>query len=80
MKTRSTASGAKPLFYPRLLEIFDQPYGRSALLADVMAGVTVGLIALPLALALGIASIPAGRRRLTLRQRSDYLPPSLPVW
>ena len=46
MKTRSTASGAKPLFYPRLLEIFDQPYGRSALLADVMAGVTVGLIAL----------------------------------
>ena len=60
MKTRSTASGAKPLFYPRLLEIFDQPYGRSALLADVMAGVTVGLIALPLALALGIASIPAG--------------------
>ena len=70
MKTRSTASGAKPLFYPRLLEIFDQPYGRSALLADVMAGVTVGLIALPLALALGIASIPAGTQ-------TPYPPPAV---
>jgi sulfate permease, SulP family len=70
MKTRSTASGAKPLFYPRVLEIFDQPYGRSALLADVMAGVTVGLIALPLALALGIASIPAGTQ-------TPYPPPAV---
>ena len=70
MKTRSTASGAKPLFYPRLLEIFDQPYGRSALLADVMAGVTVGLIALPLALALGIASIPA-------ETQTPYPPPAV---
>ena len=48
------------LFRPKLLEIFTRPYGRSDLLADVMAGVTVGLIALPLALALGIASIPPG--------------------
>jgi sulfate permease, SulP family len=70
MKTRSTASGAKPLFYPRVLEIFDQPYGRSALLDDVMAGVTVGLIALPLALALGIASIPAGTQ-------TPYPPPAV---
>jgi SulP family sulfate permease len=70
MKTRSTASGAKPLFYPRVLEIFDLPYGRSALLADVMAGVTVGLIALPLALALGIASIPAGTQ-------TPYPPPAV---
>ena len=60
MKTRSTAFDAKPLFRPRLLEIFKQPCRRSDLLADVMAGITVGLIALPLALALGIASIPPG--------------------
>jgi sulfate permease, SulP family len=59
MKTRSAAF-AKPLLRPRLLEIFAGPYGRGDLLADVMAGITVGLIALPLALALGIASIPAG--------------------
>jgi SulP family sulfate permease len=60
MTTRSPGLRAKPLFHPRLLEIFDRPYGRSALLADVIAGVTVGLIALPLALALGSASLPAG--------------------
>jgi len=47
-------------FRPRLLEIFSGKYGRGDLGSDVMAGITVGLIALPLALALGIASIPAG--------------------
>ena len=63
MKNRS-------LFRPRLLEIFTRPYGRSDLLADVMAGVTVGLIALPLALALGIASIPPGTQ-------TPYPPPAV---
>ncbi len=63
MKNRS-------LFRPRLFEIFTRPYGRSDLLADVMAGVTVGLIALPLALALGIASIPAGTQ-------TPYPPPAV---
>lgn len=48
------------LFRPRLLELFSAGYGPRALASDAMAGVTVGLIALPLALALGIASIPAG--------------------
>lgn len=47
-------------FRPRLLEIFNGRYGRAQLGNDVMAGVTVGMIALPLALALGIASVPAG--------------------
>jgi sulfate permease, SulP family len=70
MKTRSTAFDAKQLFRPRLLEIFNQPYGRSDLLADVMAGITVGLIALPLALALGIASVPGGTQ-------TAYPPPAV---
>jgi sulfate permease, SulP family len=69
-KTRSTAFDAKQLFRPRLLEIFNQPYGRSDLLADVMAGITVGLIALPLALALGIASVPGGTQ-------TPYPPPAI---
>jgi SulP family sulfate permease len=70
MKTRSTGFDAKPLFRPRLLDIFNRPYGRSDLLSDIMAGVTVGLIALPLALALGIASVPAGTQ-------TPYPPPAV---
>jgi sulfate permease, SulP family len=70
MKTRSTVSSAKSLFRPRLLDIFNQPYGWSDFLADLMAGITVGLIALPLALALGIASIPAGTQ-------TPYPPPAV---
>lgn len=48
------------LFRPRLLEVFNGGYTRAVLADDLLAGLTVGLIALPLALALGIASIPAG--------------------
>lgn len=47
-------------FRPRLLEVFNGNYTRSHLGRDVMAGMTVGMIALPLALALGIASVPQG--------------------
>lgn len=47
-------------FKPRLLEVFAGGYGKAEFGNDVMAGLTVGLIALPLALALGIASVPAG--------------------
>lgn len=38
-----------------------QGYTRQQATADVLAGVTVGLIALPLALALGVASVPLGQ-------------------
>jgi sulfate permease, SulP family len=47
------------LFRPRSLELL-RGYSREKLVGDAMGGVTVGLIALPLALALGVASIPAG--------------------
>lgn len=47
-------------FKPRLLEVFRGSYSRAHLGRDVMAGMTVGMIALPLALALGIASVPQG--------------------
>ena len=46
---------------PRSLELLDG-YGRERLLADIRAGATVGLVALPLALALGAASVPLGAR------------------
>ena len=50
-KERSKA--ARLRFKPRLLEVFNGNYGRPQLASDVMAGVTVGMIALPLALATG---------------------------
>jgi sulfate permease, SulP family len=46
-------------FRPRSLELL-RGYSREKFVGDLMGGVTVGLIALPLALALGVASIPAG--------------------
>jgi SulP family sulfate permease len=47
------------VFRPRSLELLDG-YSRERLIGDVAGGVTVGLIALPLALALGVASVPFG--------------------
>ncbi len=47
------------IFRPRSLQLF-HGYNRGRLLGDLMGGVTVGLIALPLSLALGVASIPPG--------------------
>ncbi len=57
-EVRSVMSNLR--FKPRLLEIFNGRYGRAQLGNDVMAGITVGMIALPLAIALGIASVPIG--------------------
>lgn len=59
MNTIPTSS-TRSRFRPRLLELFSNGYDARQLVADSLAGVNVGLIALPLALALGIASIPSG--------------------
>ena len=45
---------------PRIFSCLSSGYSRHQATADALSGVTVGLIALPLALALGVASIPAG--------------------
>jgi SulP family sulfate permease len=47
-------------YKPRFLELLRKPLTGAELAREGAAGLTVGLIALPLALALGIASIPAG--------------------
>ena len=64
MKPSPLPSGNWPLprikFRPRLWTTLRQGYTRKQALADALSGVTVGLIALPLALALGVASIPLG--------------------
>lgn len=60
MNNQATLKKSRPYFAPRILTVLGQGYSRAALGTDIMAGITVGLIALPLALALGIASIPPG--------------------
>jgi len=47
-------------FSPKTLELFGNHALKYSLGNEVLAGITVGLVALPMALALGIASIPAG--------------------
>lgn len=50
----------RALFRPRALELLQQRPEGFSWSGEIVAGITVGMIALPLALALGIASIPAG--------------------
>ena len=47
-------------FRPKILNFLGKRHPKFSLSGELLAGITVGLIALPLALALGIASIPAG--------------------
>ncbi|MDA3872440.1 MAG: SulP family inorganic anion transporter, partial [Kiritimatiellae bacterium] len=50
----------KSIFAPRFLDVLRGNTAAYTLRGEITSGITVGLIALPLALALGIASIPAG--------------------
>ena len=54
MNTRSAAP--KPLFATAIRSLRQQRYGFSDLRSDVLAGITVGIVAIPLAMALAIAS------------------------
>lgn len=55
-----SAAGKRFVFYPKSLELLQKRGAPFSLSREILAGITVGLIALPLALALGIASVPAG--------------------
>lgn len=48
-------------YRPKSLDLLSGKFTAADLGKDVLAGLTVGMIALPLALALGIASVPAGQ-------------------
>ena len=54
------SSRKEGFFRPRILELFGPNRPEFTLGGEISAGLTVGLIALPLALALGIAAVPAG--------------------
>jgi sulfate permease, SulP family len=43
-------------FTPKLFTVLREGYGMAGLRADALAGLTVAIVALPLAMALGIAS------------------------
>ncbi|MCE9552064.1 MAG: sulfate permease [Planctomycetes bacterium] len=49
-----------PRYLPKSIVCFREGYTARSALSDVLAGITVGIIALPLAIAFGIASIPEG--------------------
>ncbi len=49
-----------PRYLPKSLVCLREGFSRQQILGDLFAGVTVGMIALPLAMAFGIASIPDG--------------------
>ena len=51
------AQPSSPIFKPKLFTVL-RGYSRVQFIADAIAGLTVGVVALPLALAFGIASIP----------------------
>ena len=52
-------------FRPRFFEVF-RGYSRQTFSADLMAGLVVGIVALPLAIAFGIASGAVSYTYLTL--------------
>lgn len=55
-----SSASRRARFRPRSLELFGGKRQAFSLGSELTAGITVGLIALPLALALGIASVPTG--------------------
>src|ERR1043165_3776687 len=48
--------GFRELFTPKLVTILAEGYGIGALRADIVAGLTVAIVALPLSMAIAIAS------------------------
>jgi len=60
-------------FTPKLLTVFREGYGRAELRADLIAGLTVAVVALPLAMALGIASGATPREGLVTAVVAGFL-------
>jgi SulP family sulfate permease len=60
-------------FTPKLITAFREGYGRTELRADLIAGLTVAIVALPLAMALGIASGASPREGLVTAVVAGFL-------
>ena len=55
-KSLARAPSAAELFTPKLITVLREGYGLSDLRADLFAGLTVAIVALPLSMAIAIAS------------------------
>lgn len=64
-----------PRFLPKSVVCFREGYSKPRVTADVVAGLTVGIIALPLAMAFGIASIPE-----SVAAREGISPPAVGMY
>lgn len=53
---RPAAPSTLELFTPKLLTVFREGYGAGQLRRDAIAGLTVAIVALPLSMAIAIAS------------------------
>jgi SulP family sulfate permease len=60
-------------FTPKLVTVFREGYGSADLRADLIAGLTVAVVALPLAMALGIASGASPREGLVTAVVAGFL-------
>ena len=60
-------------FTPKLITVLREGYGRAELRADLIAGLTVAVVALPLAMALGIASGASPREGLVTAVVAGFL-------
>jgi len=60
-------------FTPKLITVFREGYGAAELRADLIAGLTVAIVALPLAMALGIASGASPREGLVTAIIAGFL-------
>jgi SulP family sulfate permease len=63
----------KEAFTPKLVTVFREGYGAADLRADLIAGLTVAIVALPLAMALGIASGASPREGLVTAIIAGFL-------
>lgn len=54
--TQQASAGFAPLFTPKLVTVLREGYGAAQLRADALAGLTVAIVALPLSMAIAIAS------------------------
>lgn len=62
-------------YLPKSIVCLREGYDRKTLVADIAAGITVGIIALPLAMAFGIASIPQ-----SVAQEVGLSPPAMGLY